>query len=215
MRPLLALKVRLQVDVLEHELLRLEPLSREHVCGLERAAYGGAASFSFALVPTPETVAAYVERSLARAAAGDYLPFAQVAADSRVVGHTAFLSPRFWPHRDALLAIEVGSSWLDPSVQGTAINTVSKLLLFTHAFESWTASRVDIKTDARNARARAGIVAVGAMFEGILRNWQPSAAPGEDGQPRDTAMHSILSAEWPATKQLLKQRVEKKDRAPR
>jgi RimJ/RimL family protein N-acetyltransferase len=46
------------------------------------------------------------------------------------------------------LAVEVGSSWLHPSVRGTAINTASKLLLFTHAFESWGALRVDIKKRA-------------------------------------------------------------------
>ena len=70
--------------------------------------------------------------------------------------------------------------------------------------------RVDLKTDERNERARAGIVAVGATFEGVLRNWQPSAAPGEEGLPRDTAMHSIISDEWPATKRMLRERIESK-----
>lgn len=196
--------------MLEHELLRLEPLSREHVSGLERAASGERESRGFALVPTAETAAAYVGHSLARAAGGDYFPFAQVLPGGRVVGHTAFLGPRFWPDGEALLAVEVGSSWLHPSVQGSVVNTVAKLLLFTHAFEPWAAARVDIKTDERNERARAGIVAVGATFEGVLRNWQPSAAPGEESWPRNTAMHSITSDEWPATKRLLNARIERK-----
>ena len=200
----------LQVGVLRHELLRLEPLRREHARGLGQAALGDRSSFAWTEVPTPETVDGYVDGMLARAATGDALPFAQITPDDRVVGHTSFLGPRFWPGGGGLLAIEVGNTWLDPGVQGTAINTVSKLLLCTHAFEAWTAARVDIKTDARNARARAGILAVGATFEGILRNWQPSAAPGEQGLPRDTAMHSITAAEWPARKRMLQARIERR-----
>jgi N-acetyltransferase len=157
-----------------------------------------------------ETASAYVEQSLARAASGDYCPFAQVLTGGRVVGHTAFLGPRFWPDSETLLAVEVGSSWLHPSVQGSTVNTAAKLLLFTHAFESWNAFRVDLKTDERNHRARAGIVAVGATFEGVLRNWQPSRAPGEEGWPRNTAMHSITPEEWPATKRMLNERIERK-----
>jgi RimJ/RimL family protein N-acetyltransferase len=202
--------VELWVDVLEHELVRLEPLSREHVPGLERASSGEREPVGFAYVPTAETAAAYVEQSLARAAGGDYFPFAQILTSGRVVGHTAFLGPRFWPGGDVLLAVEVGSSWLDPTVQGSAVNTVAKLLLFTHAFESWGAFRVDLKTDERNERARAGIVAVGATFEGVLRNWQPSPAPGEEGWLRNTAMHSITSDEWPGTKRMLEERIASK-----
>jgi RimJ/RimL family protein N-acetyltransferase len=197
----------LPIDVLEHEILRLEPLTRGHTAGLRQAAFSGADLPEFASMPTEETAADYVNRSLARAAAGNYLPFAQIAAQDRVVGHTAYLTPRFWPATDRLLAIEIGSSWLHPSVQGTAVNTVSKLLLMTHAFESWNVSRIDIKTDARNERARAGIEAIGARFEGILRNWQPSDAPGEDGAPRDTAMHSITADEWPDAKRALQARI--------
>jgi RimJ/RimL family protein N-acetyltransferase len=200
----------LPIDVLEHELLRLEPLSRGHIAGLREAAFSDADMPEFASVPTEETVDDYLNRSLARAAAGNYVPFAQIAAQDRVVGHTAYLTPRFWPAADRLLAVEIGSSWLHPSAQGTAINTVSKLLLMTHAFESWNVSRVDIKTDARNERARAGIEAIGARFEGVLRNWQPSDAPGEDGAPRDTAMHSITAREWPDVRLALQARIAAK-----
>jgi RimJ/RimL family protein N-acetyltransferase len=203
--------VGLQVGVLEHRLVRLEPLSLEHIPGFERAAAGENDTIGFASVPTSETAAAYVRASLDRAAGGDSFPFAQVLPDGRVVGHTSFLGLRFWPDGKTLLAVEVGASWLAASARGTAVNTATKLLLFTHAFESWGASRVDVKTDERNERARAGIVAVGARFEGILRNWQPSAAPGEEGLPRNTAMHAVTSDQWPATKRMLEERIEIKD----
>ena len=73
----------------------------------------------------------------------------------------------------------------------------AKLLLLDHAFDVWEVGRVDFKTDARNARSRTAIEALGATFEGVLRNWQPSHAEGEDGLLRDTAMFAIVVADWP------------------
>ena len=71
----------------------------------------------------------------------------------------------------------------------------------------WDVARVDLKTDARNARSRAAIASVGAQFEGVLRNWSPSWAPGEDGRLRDSAMFSITHAEWPAAREHLEKRL--------
>lgn len=70
--------------------------------------------------------------------------------------------------------------------------------MLTHAFETWNVQRVDFKTDARNARSRAAIERLGARFDGVVRNWQPSLVPGEEGQARDRAMYSIIPSEWPA-----------------
>lgn len=87
------------------------------------------------------------------------------------------------------------------------MNLESKLLLFTHAFETWRVARVDLKTDARNQRSRAALASVGARFEGVLRNWSPSRAPGEDGRLRDSAMFSIVDTEWPECRQRLEKRL--------
>lgn len=196
--------------VLAGDLVRLEPLSPEHVPGLELAAEGARATPSYATVPTPAGVRAYVEHNLQRQAGGGYLPFAQVeVASGRILGHTAFLTPRTWPDGH-LLAVEVGSSWLAPDMRGTAVNSASKMLLLAHAFDDWQVERVDIKTDVRNSAARAGIRAVGARFEGILRNWQPSLADGEEGRPRDTAMFSVTATEWPGVRAHLQERITTK-----
>jgi hypothetical protein len=47
----------------------------------------------------------------------------------------------------------------------------------------------------------------GARFEGVLRSWSPSRAPGEDGLLRDSAIFSLVAAEWPATKAALRRRL--------
>ena len=199
----------LSCDALSGDVVRLEPLTPGHVPGLRRAAEGAGPN-AFAAVPTPDEVEDYVARSLARRDAGAYAPFAQIeAATGRVVGHTAYLTPR-WMDGGRLFAVEIGSTWLAPAARGTAVNPVAKLLLMTQAFESWGVDRVDIKTDARNEAARAAIAATGATFEAVLRAWQPSLAPGEEGLVRDTAMFSVTPPEWPRVRARLEERIERR-----
>ena len=199
----------LSCDALMGDVVRLEPLTPGHVPGLRRAAEGAGPN-AFAAVPTPDEVEDYVARSLARRDAGAYAPFAQVeAATGRVVGHTAYLTPR-WMDGGRLFAVEIGSTWLAPAARGTAVNPAAKLLLMTQAFESWGVDRVDIKTDARNEAARAAIAATGATFEAVLRAWQPSLAPGEEGLVRDTAMFSVTPPEWPRVRAHLEERIERR-----
>ena len=199
----------LTCGALAGNIVRLEPLTPEHVPGLQMAAEAAATS-PFATVPTPETVEDYVAHTLARRDTGAYAPFAQVeVATGRVVGHTAYLTPRWMPD-GRLFAVEVGSSWLSPTARGTAINPAAKLLLLTQALEDWGVDRVDIKTDARNAVARGAIAALGATFEGVLRAWQPSLAPGEEGRTRDTAMFAITPQQWPEVRTRLVERIERR-----
>ena len=69
--------------------------------------------------------------------------------------------------------------------------------------------RVDLKTDARNQRSRAAIADLGAQFEGVLRNWSRSWAAGEEGKLRDSALFSVVEAEWPTVRSSLAARVDK------
>lgn len=109
-----------------------------------------------------------------------------------------------------MCAVEIGSTWLAASYQGSGINPETKLLLFRHAFEQWGVVRVDLKTDARNMRSRAAIEMLGARFEGVLRNWSQSWAAGEDGQLRDSAMFSVIAPEWPECRRRLEQRLARR-----
>ena len=167
-------------------------------------------SYAFTWVPTPAEVGDYIDAQLARAETGKLAPYAQVAiASGRAVGATAYWEPRPWPWPDgpALSAVEVGFTWLAASAQGTGINTEAKLLLFGNAFDNWRVARVDLKTDARNLRSRAAIQRVGGRFEGVLRNWSRSWAPGEEGRLRDSAIYSIIDTEWPECRAALKARL--------
>ncbi|BCY07378.1 GNAT family N-acetyltransferase [Actinoplanes sp. L3-i22] len=201
---------KLDAPVLDGRLVRLEPLERRHAEDLAVAAEEDRAGYRFTWVPTAGEMDGYLDAQLARAAAGVLRPYAQILKESgRAVGVTAFWEPRPWPDRAELYAVEVGFTWLGASAQGTGVNTEAKFLLFRHAFEQWNAIRVDLKTDARNARSRAAIERVGARFEGVLRCWSRSWAPGEDGLLRDSAIFSIIASEWPHARAHLESRLHR------
>jgi RimJ/RimL family protein N-acetyltransferase len=113
------------------------------------------------------------------------------------------MTVRCRPGERSPYAVEIGGTWLAASAQRTGINAEAKLLLLRHAFEVWRVGRVDLKTDARNERSRAAIQGIGAVPEGVLRNWQPSLVPGEEHELRDSALFSIVDADWPAVEQHL------------
>ncbi|HEY3503049.1 MAG TPA: GNAT family protein [Actinocatenispora sp.] len=194
------------VPALSGSLVRLEPLSAGHVPDLAAAVEEDRGSYAFTLVPRADTVADYVAAQHRRMAQG-LVPFAQIRrSDGRAVGCTAFWDPRYWPDRAVLRAVEIGFTWLGASAQGSGINAEAKLLLMTYAFETLGVSRLDLKTDARNRRSRAAIEALGATFEGVLRSWSMSWAPGETGL-RDSAMYSVVAAEWPGVRARLTDRL--------
>jgi RimJ/RimL family protein N-acetyltransferase len=200
-----------EVPSLAGRLVRLEPLDEGHTDGLWDAAAEDRSTFDLTSVPrTKDAMAAQVGQLLAERSSGLTVPFVQVElASCRVVGMTRYLALRWEPPRATPYAVEIGGTWLAASAQRTGINIEAKLLLLSHAFDEWRVGRVDFKTDARNERSRAALEALGATFEGVLRQWQPSPAAGEEGLLRDSAMYSITAEEWPARRERLLQRLRR------
>ncbi|WP_105970481.1 GNAT family N-acetyltransferase [Streptomyces geranii] len=204
---------KLAGPVLEGSRVRLEPLDHRHAPDLAEAAEQNRDTYGFTSVPRAAGVGGYIDAQHARAAAGLLAPYAQVdRASGRAVGATAYWEPRLWPSGDGLCAIEIGYTWLAASAQRTGLNTEAKYLLFRHAFETWRVARVDLKTDARNTRSRTAIERTGAQFEGVLRNWSQSWAPGEEGGLRDSAIFSITAQEWPDRRAALERRMASRQR---
>jgi N-acetyltransferase len=203
----------LDVPALDGSLARVEPLSREHLVDLETAAGEDRSSFQFTWVPSGgDEAERYVQTQLDRRLIGDLVPFAVVRKRTgRAIGSTSLFNFRALEGSPPYAA-EIGFTWLAASAQRTGVNTEAKLLLLSYAFEQWGLARVDFKTDARNSRSRRAIEGIGAQFEGVLRNFGPSWAPGEEGRLRDTAMFSIVVAEWPSVRDRLHERLEKAER---
>ena len=203
------MSLSLDVPVLVGKFVTLEPLDRSHVPQLAASADEDRATYD--LTPVPSGVDGttwYVDELLAGCRAGHLVPFAQVDSRARrAVGVTRFMTFRYRDSDHALFAVEIGGTWLAASAQRSAINTEAKLLLMSHAFDVWGVARLDLKTDARNERSRAAMARLGATFEGVLRQWQPSVATGEESLYRDTAMFSVVATEWPTVRERLASRL--------
>ena len=186
----------------------LEPLSVAHGPDLAIAAEEDRATYRFTAVPRAATVEDYIDMQLRRRDEATMVPFAQVrASDGRSVGCTAYVDFRYFPDSSRLAAVMIGWTWLAASAQRTGINREAKLLLLAHAFNALGAERVDLATDDRNDRSRQAIANLGATFEGVLRSWSRSHAPGEEGRLRDTAMFSVVRREWPLVEARLRQQL--------
>jgi RimJ/RimL family protein N-acetyltransferase len=185
--------------------VQLEPLVPSHVDELLAAATESRDSYGYTWVPdTAASMKSYVDTAVAERAAAQAVPYlVRWRETGRAAGCTRFFDFRDWSGRDLPDALEIGHTWYAASAQRTACNTETKLLLLSHAFENWRASRVQLKTDARNARSRAAIARLGAQFEGILR----SDRPASDGGLRDTAYYSVIATEWPAVRENLRHKL--------
>jgi RimJ/RimL family protein N-acetyltransferase len=129
---------------------------------------------------------------VAQRAAGQRFAFAVTEqASGKVLGCTSFhdIVP-------ALQRVEIGWTWYAKSCQRTHVNTVSKLLMMTHAFETLGCQVVGWRTDNFNFASQAAIERLGAKKDGILRGH----ALRRDGTIRDTVMYSMRAGEWPEAK---------------
>ena len=189
--------------------VRLEPLERCHVEGLTAASAVEPSLYQWSAVPLgAAATAAYVDAAVAARDAGTAFPFAVVRlADGAVIGSTRYFDLEYWPWpaghalaaRGVPDACEIGYTWYTQSAIRTAANTEGKLLMLTHAFETWKMARVCLHTDERNERSRAAMERIGCKFEGILRSHRMAS----DFIPRDSARYSIIAAEWPEAKRRL------------
>ena len=192
--------------VLTGRHIRLEPLDHQHAGGLVAASGDDPSLYQWSPVPQGKIEADnYIATALAWRDAGSAVPFAIVRADDGVViGSTRFwnIERWSWPQRhprhgrQAPDACEIGYTWLTRSAIRTAANTEAKLLMLTHAFETWQVLRVCFHTDARNNRSRAALERIGGKFEGILRAHRLAA----DYTARDSVRYSIVAPEWPDVK---------------
>jgi RimJ/RimL family protein N-acetyltransferase len=190
---------------LEGRYVTLTPLTLGDVPELVDAGSGDRSTFGWMNVPDNiPAMEDVVAKLLVDRDASNAVPFAtRRTSDGAVIGMTRFLLLRWWHGRAYPDGAEIGGTFLAPSAQRTPVNTEAKLLMMTHAFDVWGVQRLDLKSDARNERSRRAMERIGAQFEGVLRNWQPSQAAGEEGLARDSAMYSVVSSEWPEVRRRL------------
>jgi len=181
---------------LEGKYTKLVPLTQDHQSALVEAIKDGELwKLFFTFVPHPNEINAYIKKANLLFKSGEALQFVIIdKATNKVAGSTAFLKASFHNKR-----LEIGSTFLGKSFQETALNTESKLLMLTHAFEVLKLNRVEFLTDYLNVKSRNSILRIGAKEEGIIRNHRVMP----DGRVRDTIVFSIIVNEWDGIKQNL------------
>ena len=182
------------------QFVRLEPLDEAHRADLEAAAAEDPDALRYgALQLTLMGWDAWFGEAAAGVTEGRYVAWATIALDTgRAVGSTRFGDIDVPSER-----VEIGWTWLAPSRWRSAVNTETKLLQLTYAFDELGAGRVALKTDGRNERSQAAIERLGGVREGTLRRHLRMP----DGFIRDTVYYSILRDEWPPIRARLRDRL--------
>jgi RimJ/RimL family protein N-acetyltransferase len=187
---------------LEGSVVRLEPIRLEHAELFWDVARNDLEDI-FRWIPyavrTREDFRKLVDKAFDEQKRGESIVFATVERKSgRAVGSTRFMNIDRVNRR-----VEIGSTWIAPAWQRTAVNTEAKYLMLRHAFEVWQCIRLELKTDALNQKSRNAILRVGAKEEGTLRRHLLTWT----GRVRDTVYFSILDNEWPEVKAKLEARL--------
>ena len=180
---------------LEGSVVRLEPIRRDHAALFWDVANNDLEDI-FRWIPysmkSPEDFRILIDKAFQEQERGESVVFATVERSSgRVIGSTRFMNIDRINRR-----IEIGSTWIAPAWQRTAVNSEAKYLMLRHAFEVWKCIRVELKTDALNQKSRKAILRIGAKEEGTLRRHLLTWS----GRVRDTVYFSILDDEWPEVK---------------
>jgi len=190
---------------LQGKYVRLEPLRPEHAVKLWEIAKDHLHEL-FRWIPyrleSLEDFQVFNRHILEEQKRGLTVPFATFERKSgQIAGTTRFMNMDL-PNRK----VEIGSTWIAPRWQRTAVNTEAKFLMLQHAFEVWKCLRVELKTDSLNQRSRRAILRLGAKEEGTLRKHMVTW----NGRQRDSVYFSILDMEWPEVKAGLERKMEKR-----
>lgn len=171
----------------------LEPLGDKHIPEIAAAAADGEVGrLWYTSAPSPESAAQWVRRMTAMQDADEGVTYVvRRRADGVVVGSSSMF------HVDAAnRRLEIGHTWYGASARRTGVNTETKLLMLTRAFDDLGCVAVEFRTHFFNQASRAAIERLGAKLDGVLRSHQ--LLP--DGSRRDTVVYSILDIEWPAVR---------------
>ncbi|MGY4398344.1 RimJ/RimL family protein N-acetyltransferase [Sphingomonas sp. UYAg733] len=179
------------VPTLSGQHVTLRPLQHGDGEALIAAITEDLADQFYTFVPNAATVATWMAKLMSERDAGRAMPFAVLDANGAIAGTTRFMRMSE-PHR----RVEIGGTLYARRVQRTGLNSDTKRLLLTHAFDGLGCSCVQLRTDWLNQRSRRAIERLGAKLDGVLRNHMVMP----DGHLRDTVVYSITATEWPGVR---------------
>lgn len=182
-----------QQVILEDELVRIEPLEEKHFelllpTALEESLW----LFTVARINSAETFRKYFDMAMEEKRNKRCYPFAYYSKlQQQYVGSTRFGNIDF-PNKK----LEIGWTWINPSLQGTGFNKHCKFLLLSYGFEKLGLNRIELKTSHLNLKSQKAMLKIGAVKEGLFRKHTIN----DDGSIRHTVYFSFINDEWPAIK---------------
>ncbi len=186
-------------NILDGYSIQLEPVEEKHSKGLQRAANEEQIWQYMPQKATNEFFNCWFKECLDKMKKGEQITYiVRLKACQTIIGATAYYSIQ---QENKSLAL--GYSWYATKHWGSTINSETKLLMLTQAFEVLGINRVELGTDSRNTRSYNAIKKLGATEEGLLRQHMIL----HDQAITDTIVFSILLSEWPSIKMKLVERI--------
>ena len=169
---------------LENELICLEPLDerfREHLRASDAV---NSIWISLPAIQRGAGFDAYYDHVLKQSEQNELYAFALLDPNDghRFVGVTALLYPNKMHRR-----VRLGYTWIEPHLRGRGVYSAIQNLLIQRALD-WGAKRIEWYIEDRNTRAIRAIQTIGAVKEGVLREYEKFA----DGEWVDVAVLSML-----------------------
>ena len=177
------------MKILENKRVRLEILETSHMQMLQEiGSEDKLVQYSPSDIGSQESLQEYISKALTDYESGSGIPFA--IYDKK---HKAYAgSTRFMNIDRKNRVLEIGSTWIGRSFQGTGLNDQMKELMIAYAFEDMNMEKIEFRIDERNTRSRKAVEKLGAVLEGILRENVYLL----DGYKRNTCCYGILRKEW-------------------
>jgi N-acetyltransferase len=179
--------------ILEDELVKIEPLEEKHFeLLLPVAMHQELWLYTIQQINSPEDFRKYFSIALEEKAQKKSYPFAYYDKQAQqYVGSTRYLNIDF-----GNLRLEIGSTWLHPSLHGKGFNKHCKFLLLSYGFEQLHLNRIELKTSHLNLKSQKAMLKIGAVRDGVFRNH----IVNENGSIRHSHYFSFIKEEWPGIK---------------
>ncbi|MEO0440298.1 MAG: GNAT family protein [Pseudomonadota bacterium] len=172
------------LQVLESGPVRLEPLKEHHLEPLRAACAEDKEIWD--IYPVSMLDDNFDQAIHAFHDLKSWAQFAVIQSETgQVVGMTNYINP------DQHGVVEIGGTYIAPSVRGSGFNDAMKKLMIDHAFANGF-TRIEFRVDTRNKRSMAAVLKLGAVHEGTLRKNRITWT----GYVRDTAVLGLLKDEW-------------------
>lgn len=174
--------------ILENESILLRPLSINDIDKIESISYNKELGEFGARVKNRDDLLDYFNFCLNSKKEKELYPLIIIMKeDNSPIGLTMFGNLSFQNQR-----LEIGWTWIGKKFQGTGINTICKELLLDYCFDNLNLRRVEFKVDIKNLKSQKAIEKIGAIKEGLLRNYNIQSY----GESEGTYVYSILKEEW-------------------